>query len=580
MRKLLIILVALLVPAGLAYAGLKLGGETLREKSVEINTSSTFGSGVPCPNGSNTQVMYVDSVTGCDADEGFTFTEGTNLVNINEATDGDSILLRLDNDQANASGSTNETAQLRFGFGTDIDVARISVIKASDFTSAPNSDSILKFDIDQNGTSTEILRLRGTGSSNRGVDINNTNQSAALNVDGFGGDLLEIRNSGSPRLNAILINNNLQTIFGGRSSGIGLAVFGPYGTSSPLGLFGDSTHDQPATLSFGWTSNGIATNTGAFIDWTQDTTGGRPNSKPARLEFRFDDDAVNDGAPLQYRFVGFTRTGLGQEDTFFQVGDPTSGETRNIGSGVTITDFRHIQFKSPTINGVAGGATETVTNAASVYINAAPSGSNITFTNGPYALWVDAGAVRFDGAVTYNSTQTATGDITIQKADPSLIYDVTTATDTDFWAGVQDDAGSDDDDLYQIGDGTTPGSNVALTINTSLQTGLGDTTPTATLTVGGHIHTSGTAPTISACGAGTPSIVGNDNAGKVTIGTGVVTSCTLTFASSWTNAPACFANNETQILLTRATSTTTTVILDAAVTFDADVISYHCMGRE
>ena len=53
---------------------------------------------------------------------------------------------------------------------------------------------------------------------------------------------------------------------------------------------------------------------------------------------------------------------------------------------------------------------------------------------------------------------TSSGNITIKKADPTLIYDVTTATDTDFWAGVQDDAGGDDDDVYQIGKGTTPGT--------------------------------------------------------------------------------------------------------------------------
>ena len=55
-------------------------------------------------------------------------------------------------------------------------------------------------------------------------------------------------------------------------------------------------------------------------------------------------------------------------------------------------------------------------------------------------------------------------DFTIQKADPTLIYDVVTATDTDFWVGVQDDAGGDDDDTYQIGKGTTPGTTPRFTM--------------------------------------------------------------------------------------------------------------------
>ena len=57
-----------------------------------------------------------------------------------------------------------------------------------------------------------------------------------------------------------------------------------------------------------------------------------------------------------------------------------------------------------------------------------------------------------------------TSDITIKKADPSILFDVTTATDTDFWIGVQDDADGVDDDKFHIGKGLTPGSNILLTI--------------------------------------------------------------------------------------------------------------------
>jgi len=87
--------------------------------------------------------------------------------------------------------------------------------------------------------------------------------------------------------------------------------------------------------------------------------------------------------------------------------------------------------------------------------------------------------ITVDGGISA-TTLTNTGNITINKADPSLIYDVTTATDTDFWAGVQDDAGSDDDDTYQIGTSTTPGSNTQLTLTNAgeltvgtVNTGLG-----------------------------------------------------------------------------------------------------------
>ncbi len=76
----------------------------------------------------------------------------------------------------------------------------------------------------------------------------------------------------------------------------------------------------------------------------------------------------------------------------------SSATAQTLTDGTTITNWRNNQFIAPTLNGVAGGGTETVTNAATLYIDAAPSGSNITITN-PYALWVDAGVSRFDGQI-------------------------------------------------------------------------------------------------------------------------------------------------------------------------------------
>ena len=69
----------------------------------------------------------------------------------------------------------------------------------------------------------------------------------------------------------------------------------------------------------------------------------------------------------------------------------------DLASGTTIADQRTMQFLAPTINGIAGGPTETITNASTVYIGGAPGGSDITFTNGPYALFVDLGTTRLDG---------------------------------------------------------------------------------------------------------------------------------------------------------------------------------------
>ena len=64
-----------------------------------------------------------------------------------------------------------------------------------------------------------------------------------------------------------------------------------------------------------------------------------------------------------------------------------------------LTSQRALKIAAPTYRFVGAS---TITNAATVYIDAAPSaGTNATITNN-YALWVDAGRVRFDGPVVQN----------------------------------------------------------------------------------------------------------------------------------------------------------------------------------
>jgi len=82
----------------------------------------------------------------------------------------------------------------------------------------------------------------------------------------------------------------------------------------------------------------------------------------------------------------------------------------------------------------------------------------------------------FTNLTTANITiETASiGNLTIQKADPSIILDVTTAGDTDYWLGVQDDAGGDDDDKFYIGKGTTVGTTPYFAMDKDGSTYLGD----------------------------------------------------------------------------------------------------------
>lgn len=77
-----------------------------------------------------------------------------------------------------------------------------------------------------------------------------------------------------------------------------------------------------------------------------------------------------------------------------------------------------------------------------------------------------------DGASVMNLTKAGVltftgsfGDLTVAGADPSLIFNTTTAGDTDFWIGVQEDAGGTDNDTLEIGTGTTKGANTKWTLD-------------------------------------------------------------------------------------------------------------------
>ena len=100
----------------------------------------------------------------------------------------------------------------------------------------------------------------------------------------------------------------------------------------------------------------------------------------------------------------------------------------NLGASVTwatgaITNQRFTRFAAPTIAFVGAS---TVTNAATVYIDNAPqAGANATLTNA-YALWVDAGATRLDGAVTMGLTLDVTGAVGMSAALTSTIDDAAT----------------------------------------------------------------------------------------------------------------------------------------------------------
>lgn len=96
----------------------------------------------------------------------------------------------------------------------------------------------------------------------------------------------------------------------------------------------------------------------------------------------------------------------------------------------------------------------------------------------------------------------------------------------------------------------------------------------------GRLDGAGTAPTLSSCGT-TPTITGNNTAGKVTVGTGTVTSCTVTFSTVGSEvfsvAPACHVTGDTAATNYVAATSATVLTITSDVTMDTDVVMYACI---
>ncbi len=97
----------------------------------------------------------------------------------------------------------------------------------------------------------------------------------------------------------------------------------------------------------------------------------------------------------------------------------------------------------------------------------------------------------------------------------------------------------------------------------------------------GHQITTGATPAVdsgsSDCGT-SPSIGGNDSAGRVTVGSANGGSCTITFVSPWTNPPVCSVFDETNGTLVRPTAASTATVTLTGAFAAGDILAYQCVG--
>jgi len=112
----------------------------------------------------------------------------------------------------------------------------------------------------------------------------------------------------------------------------------------------------------------------------------------------------------------------------------TSTITDNATSGSgTAAKYTHVTFEAPTL--AATNSSVTTSDAATMYINnAATAGTNQTITRN-WAVWVDAGNVRFDGSIYSGTTEAINSSGLVTVANQSNITGVSTIT-SGTWEGT------------------------------------------------------------------------------------------------------------------------------------------------
>lgn len=269
-----------------------------------------------------------------------------------------------------------------------------------------------------------------------------------------------------------------------------------------------------------------------------------------------------------------------------------SGSTNSLGinfqSGNTINTAAsgNVVFASGSSNSATGSGTVTLnsgnggTNSTTGAVTIRSGNTTGTAASGALTLATGTTAQHASGvismatgnvsAVNQNSGQTNISTGTANSAGLGLSGNLVLTT------GTTGNGNSGDISLTSgATSGTGNSGNIKLAVGTSSSGTLGVILNSA------HISSTGTTPAVSACGT-SPSIVGNDDIGRITVGTGgTATSCTITFSSAWANAPICMVTDETTSKLLTPAPTTTSLVISAILAFNAsDNLSYQCFGYQ
>ena len=168
----------------------------------------------------------------------------------------------------------------------------------------------------------------------------------------------------------------------------------------------DSTNPTPETAEAARISC-IAATVHSSIEWSAHvvihTTNGMTISEVARFTStnQLGLNVTNPSAYLHVAYPSGAAGASGVTSGLVRLATGTYTDSSTVGGG-TAAAWAHVTIGTPTLGATNAGV--TTTDAASLYITAAPiAGPNQTITN-PWSLWVDAGNERHDGSLQVGGT--------------------------------------------------------------------------------------------------------------------------------------------------------------------------------
>lgn len=148
-------------------------------------------------------------------------------------------------------------------------------------------------------------------------------------------------------------------------------------------------------------------------------------------------------------------------------------------------------------------------------------------------------------------------------------------------AGTSNTAGPNFTLDASVGTGTGTGGNFIYNVAPATTTGTTQNPLVQAAIVDSQTHLrvgNGTAPALTSCGTGSPTIIGTDIAGLVTAGT-AATGCVITFKYPYISAPFCTVTWQGTPLLSQSYVITNTAITLTQTSTSGDKINYMCMAQ-